>query len=497
LVVRLALRLGRELDLDEPAQALLAVAGRVRDIGMLSLPDSVVLATSRLTSEDWALINSHPELGEELLRELPVVAEAAGIVRAHHERWDGGGYPDGCSGDTIPLLSRVIATCDAFVAVAIDRPHRRGMGAAAALELVRQESGSQLDPVTADALVRALAHETRPGASSPSRTSTADTHQRQAPDKSGPTDLMGTILAFDVVPVLAPAYEQLLAAIASQDITGGELVVAIEGDVGLTVAVMRAAQAQAGSRPLTNVADAVVALGPGGIEASVKDLPLAEFPWRTSVLEVLMHGFLVHAQAVARAADRLARELDLPVRDEILVVALLHDVGKLVLSRSYPEYSSAGDINAAPEDRVRREQHAWGMDDVARHHSADADGDVATYVRVADMLAHHAQGHVIDRATLLALAQGCGLSTVCLREILFDLPHSGASHLRRAEPSPLSPRQTEILSLMAQGKQYKAIGLELGLSASTVRSHLHAVYLALVVNDRAQAVLRATEMGWI
>jgi putative nucleotidyltransferase with HDIG domain len=391
------------------------------------------------------------------------------------------------------------------------------MGAAAALELVRQESGSQLDPVTADALVRALAHETRPGASSPSRTSTADTHQRQAPDKSGPTDLMGTILAFDVVPVLAPAYEQLLAAIASQDITGGELVVAIEGDVGLTVAVMRAAQAQAGSRPLTNVADAVVALGPGGIEASVKDLPLAEFPWRTSVLEVLMHGFLVHAQAVARAADRLARELDLPVRDEILVVALLHDVGKLVLSRSYPEYSSAGDINAAPEDRVRREQHAWGMDhasvggllltrwglcklladDVARHHSADADGDVATYVRVADMLAHHAQGHVIDRATLLALAQGCGLSTVCLREILFDLPHSGASHLRRAEPSPLSPRQTEILSLMAQGKQYKAIGLELGLSASTVRSHLHAVYLALVVNDRAQAVLRATEMGWI
>jgi DNA-binding NarL/FixJ family response regulator len=113
------------------------------------------------------------------------------------------------------------------------------------------------------------------------------------------------------------------------------------------------------------------------------------------------------------------------------------------------------------------------------------------------MLAHHAQGHVIDRATLLALAHVCGLSTDGLREILFDLPHSGASHRRRAERSPLSARQTEILASLAKGKQYKAIGLELGLSPSTVRSHLHAVYLALEVNDRAQAVLRATEMGWI
>jgi len=91
----------------------------------------------------------------------------------------------------------------------------------------------------------------------------------------------------------------------------------------------------------------------------------------------------------------------------------------------------------------------------------------------------------------------CGLSVEALRDVLFDLPHSGASQLRRADPSPLSTRESQVLHVLAQGKVYKVIGHELGLSTSTVRSHLHNTYEKLGVTDRAQAVLRATEMGWI
>jgi len=518
LVVKLAFRLGRELGLDPQTQRLLEIAARVRDVGMLALPDSVVLATSRLSPEDWALINRHPVLGEQLLEGLDVVAAAATIVRGHHERWDGGGYPDGLSGDAIPLLSRVIATCDAFVAVASDRPYRRGMGAAAALDLVCQERGSQFDPVMVDALVAALARSAGPRPAGADVPGPFDAEPETVRDENGKADLKSTILEFDVVPVLAPAYERLLAALGSDHTTGGELVVEIESDVGLTVAVLRAGQALVGRSPVTNVPDAVAALGPVRIREAVLSLPRSEFPWRTSPLEVLMHGFLVHAQAVGRAADRLARELDLAVRDDVLVAALLHDIGKLVLARTYAEYSSGGDPTATPEERIRREQQAWGgvdhaslgalllrrwglseqlADNVARHHSAEADHDIATYVRLADMLAHHAQGHAVDRNRLLALAHVCDLSTDSLREILFDLPHSGASDRRRAEQSPLSARQTDVLSLLGKGKRYKEIALELGLTVSTVRSHLHAVYLALGVDDRAQAVLRATEMGWI
>ena len=83
--------------------------------------------------------------------------------------------------------------------------------------------------------------------------------------------------------------------------------------------------------------------------------------------------------------------------------------------------------------------------------------DVATYVRLADMVAHHAHGEAVDGAVMLALADLCGLSASVLRGILFDLPHSGGSRRRRAEPSPLWTRETSIVRLLAQGKRYKEI----------------------------------------
>jgi putative nucleotidyltransferase with HDIG domain len=516
LVVRLASRIGRELDLDKDAQSVLEVSARVRDVGMLALPDSVVLATWRLSPEDWALINTHPVLGAQLLEELELMAAAAPIVRGHHERWDGNGYPDGLSGDAIPMLSRVIATCDAFVGIASDRPHRRGMGAPAALDLVRQESGAQFDPSTVDALVSCLAADA--GRSRPAtEPAPPEVRAEVTPDREGAAGFKRAVVEFDVVPVMAPAVERLLSLLESDTTNGGELVTAIESDTGLTVAVLRLAQTVAGRSPIANVPDAVTALTATGIAEAVSSLPRAEFPWRTSELEVLMHSCLVHAQSVARAADRLARELELPNRDDIIVAALLHDIGKLGLQRAVRGYTNANDPKTSPEERVRLERHTWGMDhasvgglllrrwnlseqivsNVTRHHSAKEENDVATYVRLADMLSHHAQGHVVDRQKLLSLAQVCELPTQALREILFDLPHAGASSRRRAEPSPLSARQTDVLTLLGKGQHYKQIALELGVATSTVRSHIHHIYATLKVGDRAQAVLRATEMGWL
>jgi putative nucleotidyltransferase with HDIG domain len=328
---------------------------------------------------------------------------------------------------------------------------------------------------------------------------------------------MRAIEEFDVIPALAPAYERVVTATATGDITGGDLVAAIESDTGLTVAVLRQAQNVAGRRRIANVADAVAALGPTEIQIAIKDLPRTEFPWRSSELEVLMHRSRVHAQAVARAADWITREAEPGQRDDVLVAALLHDIGKLVLGRAFPEYIGTTEKTSSPEARIRVEQRAWGMDHaslgalllrgwrlpealastVAAHHSSTAAGEVATYVRLADMVAHHAQGDIIDRGEMLRLAHICGLSTTALRTVLFDLPHSGGSQRRRAEPSPLSARQTAVLRILAQGKVYQEIARELGVATSTVRSHLHSIYAKLGVDDRAQAVLRATEMGWI
>jgi putative nucleotidyltransferase with HDIG domain len=285
----------------------------------------------------------------------------------------------------------------------------------------------------------------------------------------------------------------------------------------LTVAVLRRAQTVAGVRQVANVTDAVAALGPTGIAETIKALPRTEFPWRTSRFEVLMHRSRIHAQAVMRAADRIVWEAKLPERDDVLVAALLHDLGKLVLGRALPEYTGAVERTAPPEKRIREEQRAFGMDHasvgglllrrwglpshlvetVAAHHSSEAEGEVASYVRLADMIAHHAQGDPVDRSKMLLLAHVCGLSATKLRDVLFDLPHAGGSQRRRAERSPLSDRETAVLRILAEGKVYKTIALELGVAPSTIRSHLNHVYSKLGVDDRAQAVLRATEMGWI
>lgn len=520
MVRQLAAKVGRELDLDAERMTLLDTAVRLRDVGMLALPDSVILAITRLTPADWELVNRHPQLSAEMLLPLDPVASAAPIVLAHHERWDGEGYPAGSRAEGIPQLSRLIATCDAFVALASNRPHRRGIGAEAALEHVCQERGSQFDPEMVDALVAVLTGKANPtvaGATTSIEPAASDAVAR--PGRARRRDGFKDVIAeLDPLPAFAPALDRLLDVAASESGSGGDLVEAVESDTGLTVAILRRAQEVAARNRAANVADAVAALGAAGVVGAVEALPRTEFPWRTSPLAVLMHFSRVHSQAVTRAADRIVAELDLAQRDDILVAALLHDIGKLVLGRARSDYSAMIDNRTtSPEKRIRLEQQALGMDHasmgglvlrrwglprrladtVTAHHSAETPDEVATYVRLADMIAHHAQGETIDRDQLLRLCRVCGLSVHALTNVLFDLPQSGGSRRRRAEPSPLSTRETAVLRILAQGKVYKAIARELGLATSTVRSHLHSTYAKLGVEDRAQAVLRATEMGWI
>lgn len=521
MVRQLAVEVSRALGLDGEEQALVDLCSGVRDIGMVALPDRVVLATGALSPDAWGILNRHPALGADLLKPLAGLGPAAEIVRSHHERWDGEGYPDGRRREAIPVLSRVIAACDAFVAMASDRPHRRGTGVEAALERVEEERGRQFDPRVVDELLRAVA-----GRNHGSQNSHERNRGMPAPASAPPPrargdgqDLRRALARWQVVPAFGPAVERLLAVIGreSSRIPHGDLVAAIESDTGLTIAILQAANRQGGRRPITNVFAAVTALSPDQIRETVTALPRAAFPWQTP-LEALMHHLRVHACTVSRAAEWIAREVNLKRSDDLLTAALLHDVGKLVLADARRDLLSAIDARTAtPEHRVLRERQTLGLDHaslggllleqcglpkalsaaVARHHSGEAAGELETFVRLADIVAHHAQSDAVDRGLMLRLAQTCGLPLKALRDALFDLPHSGGSNRRRAEPSPLSERETTVLRSLAEGKLYKEIARDLDLTPSTVRTHLHNIYGKLGVADRAQAVLRAAEMGWI
>jgi putative nucleotidyltransferase with HDIG domain len=519
LVRKLAIRVSRRLGLDEHDERLVDVCAQLRDIGMIGLPDSVIFNTGPLTPADWALLNCHPERGAELLHSLPGMDRAAELVRAHHERWDGDGYPDGLRAEAIPLPSRVVAVCDAFVAIATDRPHRRGVGAGGALELIVQERGGQFDPEIVDCLVATLTGKDDPRSPAPRgesrpRPGRAHTAARSRSERGG--ELRAAIVELDVLPVAGPAYERALAAVSNPGRPAlGEIVSAIESDVGLTVAVLRLAQGR-GRAAISGVAQAVSRLGPDEIYAAIAGMPRLSFPWQTS-LEALLHRCAVHAQAVARSADRLSQMLRPFDRDDVVAAALLHDVGKLLLARIWPDFPGATPLRNTPEELVARERRELGYDHatlgallmerwrlpsrlmraVSAHHSAHRASDVAALVRLADMVVRHAHGDAVDRQAMLRLAAEWELSAGSLRELVFDLPHSGGSARRRADRSPLSTRESAILGLLAEGMRSAEIARELHLTESTVRSHLHNTYAKLEVPDRAQAVLKATEMGWL
>ncbi len=516
LVRKLARQVCRGLGVEEPEALMVDACAQLRDVGMLALPDSLILNTGPLSPEDWASVNRHPELGAELLHSLPAMAPVARLVRAHHERWDGEGYPDGLRGDAIPLASRVVAVCDAFVAIATDRPHRRGAGAAGALEYIVQERGAQFDPEVVDCLVTAITgHGADASTAAPSggrpRVRRRPAASR-APERAG--ELRVAISELDVIPVFGPAYDRALAA-ASTVGAHAELVGAIESDLGLAVAVLKLARPGARTGGVS-VADTVADVGPAVIRAAIADLPRLSFPWQTKFEAVLLQS-RVHAQAVARAADRLAgiaRPFD---RDELVAAALLHDVGKLLLAKIWPDFGTLTPLQHTPAELLAHERrnlgydHAtlgamlaqrWGLDRrlieaVSEHHTADRAGEAATFVRLADIVVHHAHGEAVDRTLMLRLAAACELSASSLRDVMFDQPHAGGSARRRAEPSPLSSRERAVLELVAGGMAAAAIARELHLSESTVRSHLHKAYAKLDVPDRAQAVLKATEMSWI
>jgi putative nucleotidyltransferase with HDIG domain len=243
-----------------------------------------------------------------------------------------------------------------------------------------------------------------------------------------------------------------------------------------------------------------------------------DFFERSAVWDSAPERFRLHGVATQAAADRLAQEVGYEHRDRLMVTALLHDIGKLVLMHAYGGYPRQvhGDART-PEERIQRERRELGVDHalvggvlarrwglpkstasvIERHHAEDATGEAAI-VRLADMLAHYSHGEPVSPGELLACGRLIGLGPDGLRSVMYDLPRpTGNGRPRHIDPCPLSTREVEVLKRLAEGKVYKQIARELGLSTSTVRTHLHNIYGKLGAVDRAQAVLMATERGWL
>ena len=157
-VGRFARLLAKRLELSPQEQERIRLAAELHDIGKTAIPDSLLNKPGQLTSEEWEYMRRHTLIGERIILAAPSIAHAAALVRSSHERIDGNGYPDGLSGDEIPIGSRIIAVCDAFDAMISGRTYRAAIPVAEALAELRRHAGTQFDHQIVDTF-HTLVHE--------------------------------------------------------------------------------------------------------------------------------------------------------------------------------------------------------------------------------------------------------------------------------------------------------------------------------------------------
>jgi putative nucleotidyltransferase with HDIG domain len=159
-VARLTMALADELDIEEESLLELYHGALLHDIGKLDIPSSILRKPALLDAEEWQIMRTHPKVGYDLLQKLPRFSAAAEIVVAHHESYNGGGYPRGLKGDEIPVGARILAVADAYDSMTIPHTQRPPLPPAMAIEEIERCSGSQFDPDIAcalgDVLVRAV-----------------------------------------------------------------------------------------------------------------------------------------------------------------------------------------------------------------------------------------------------------------------------------------------------------------------------------------------------
>src|ERR1700689_4024483 len=324
--------------------------------------------------------------------------------------------------------------------------------------------------------------------------------------------------ALEAFPALAESRKRLLMVTSKDHVATADVVSAVESDVALIIAVLRMANQAQGTRGRVDTAGgAAELLSPQAVQALASRLRTFDFFERAIIWDAAPERFRLHALATQHAADRIASEVDGEHRDRLTVTSLLHDIGKLVLLHAYAGYPAQVHRGAkTPEERIHQERRELGVDHalvggvlarrwglpaavataIERHHNDDVEGEAAI-IRLADMLAHYEQGAAVSPTEMLRTARAVGLGPEELRRVMYELPSSISQRRRHVDPCPLSGRELGVLQRLAEGKVYKQIAHELTLSKSTGCTHRHNIYRKLGAVDRAQAVLIATERGWL
>jgi putative nucleotidyltransferase with HDIG domain len=355
------------------------IGGMLHDIGKIGIPESILQKPGKLTPEEYLVIKSHPMRGYRMLMTLPGMESVLRIVRHHHERTDGNGYPDGLSGDRIPLLARILSVADAYDAMTSNRTYRVAMSHAEAVVEVQRNAGTQFDPQMVKAFIglREMAEVRKV--------------LEQAPD----------------LPAFSPAVMATQRMLAEAEPELRKLAGVISSDQAMTGKVLRLVNSAhySLSRTVSDVGQAVALIGLNDLHRILV----------TIAAQPLLSGrkgydLWFHSLSCAISAEMLARRTSDADPGEAFTAGLLHDVGISLLQRYFPgSYERAitlehsGTAGFSSEVVVFGVDHAtvgawlletWGLDaslcDAVRYHHDPymATNPLCFLIALANSLAH-------------------------------------------------------------------------------------------------------------
>lgn len=318
--------------------------------------------------------------------------------------------------------------------------------------------------------------------------------------------------AIEGFPVLARAGALLEPGPEDDRVDG--VIAAVEADPGLMIRVLRAAtETLPGRREGPgSVPEAIEMIGPSLACVVAESAPTFD-PLDPRAAEFIR--FRLHALSVQRSADQIAKLTGFSERAELAVVALLHDLGHLAIAWLRPERRTGEDvITRSPQERLADEREDLRIDHVLLggaltrrwrlprrisaaiegHHAADATG-LAAHVALADEISHYGHGHAFGPSRIEAARIALGLAPEDVTTLLREFP--GVARLGAPDVCPLSARELDVLRRLAAGEPYRGIADGMGLSPSTVRTHLHNIYRKMGIADRSLAIHNASKFGWI
>jgi putative nucleotidyltransferase with HDIG domain len=162
-VVGLSVQVAEHLRLDEDVRQAAELGALLHDIGKIAIPDEIINKPGPLDADEWVIMKTHTIEGQRMLDQVGgLLGDVGVVVRASHERWDGGGYPDGLAGAAIPLAARIVSACDAYNAMTTDRSYRKALPLEVAARELRSNAGTQFDPDVVAALLAVVGAPAEP-----------------------------------------------------------------------------------------------------------------------------------------------------------------------------------------------------------------------------------------------------------------------------------------------------------------------------------------------